>query len=42
VLELAASYADWWHEVQTQLQHLGAQERAAVLGGNARRVYGLG
>ena len=41
VLELAASYADWWHEVQAQLQHLGEPERAAVLGGNARRVYGL-
>ena len=27
--------------VKAQLQHLGEPERAAVLGGNARRVYGL-
>jgi L-fuconolactonase len=41
VLELAARYADWWHEVQTLLAPLTAVERAAVLGGNAQRVYGL-
>jgi L-fuconolactonase len=41
VLELAARYSDWWHEVQTLLAPLAPGERAAVLGGNAQRVYGL-
>jgi len=41
VLELAASYADWWGQTQSLLEGLTADERAAVLGRNARRVYGL-
>jgi L-fuconolactonase len=41
VLELAASYRSWWHEVQALLASLASAERAAVLGGNARRVYRL-
>jgi L-fuconolactonase len=41
VLELAASYRAWWHEVQALLSSLASAERAAVLGGNARRVYRL-
>ena len=41
VLELAASYAAWWGETQAILAGLGAVERAAVLGGTARRVYRL-
>lgn len=41
VLELAASYRDWWDDTQALLAPLDAAERAAVLGGNARRVYGL-
>lgn len=41
VLELAASYADWWDDTQALLAPLTPDERAAVLGGNARRVYGV-
>jgi L-fuconolactonase len=41
VLELAASYRDWWDDSQAVLAPLGAAERAAVLGANARRVYRL-
>jgi L-fuconolactonase len=41
VLELAASYRAWWHEVQALLSSLASAERAAVLGGNARREYRL-
>ncbi len=41
VLELSGSYALWWNEAQQLLAPLNASERAAVLGGNARRVYRL-
>jgi L-fuconolactonase len=41
VLELAADYRAWWDEVQPLLAPLGAAQRAAVLGSNARRVYRL-
>lgn len=41
VLELAATYRDWWDDCQAVLAPLDATERAAVLGGNARRVYRL-
>ena len=41
VLELAARYADWWEDVQRLLAGFDAPQRAAVLGGNARRVYRL-
>ena len=41
VLELAGSYAAWWQEAQSFLARLQSDERAAVLGGNACRVYGL-
>ena len=41
VLELAADYAVWWHEVQALLAPHGPAERAAVLGGNAQRAYRL-
>jgi L-fuconolactonase len=41
VLELAASYGTWWTETQATLEGLGPAERAAVLGGTARRVYRL-
>lgn len=41
VLELAASYADWHAESQQLLAQLGDDERGAVLGGNARRLYSL-
>ena len=41
VLELAASYRDWWVDTQALLVTLPAAGRAAVLGGNARSVYGL-
>jgi L-fuconolactonase len=42
VLELAGRYGAWWRETQATLEAAGlaAQERAAVMGGNARRVYG--
>lgn len=41
VLELASDYAAWWQEVQRLLAPLPPAQRAAVLGGNARRLYGL-
>jgi L-fuconolactonase len=41
VLELAATYRDWWDDTQALLEALPAEERAAVLGGNAGRVYRL-
>ncbi len=41
VLELSSSYAQWWDETQQQLAHLSAQEQAAIMGGNARRLYRL-
>jgi L-fuconolactonase len=41
VLELAASYAEWWSDTAEILAPLDAAEREAVLGRNARRVYRL-
>lgn len=41
VLELALCYADWWRYSQQLLAGLNSKEREAVLGGNARRLYGL-
>lgn len=41
VLELACSYADWWRYSQQLLAGLNSEDRKAVLGGNARRLYGL-
>jgi L-fuconolactonase len=41
VLELAASYQGWWDDTQDLLAGLDEAQRAAVLGGNARRVYRL-
>lgn len=41
VLELAGSYALWHAQVLELLAPLGEVDRAAVLGGNARRLYGL-
>jgi L-fuconolactonase len=39
VLELAASYEQWWQITQRLLAPLSAAQREAVLGGNAQRVY---
>jgi L-fuconolactonase len=41
VLELAASYGQWWVDTQALLAPLEPAVRAAVLGGTARRVYRL-
>ena len=41
VLELACSYADWWRYSQQLLAGLNSEEREAVLGGNAARLYAL-
>jgi L-fuconolactonase len=41
VLELAASYRDWWDEVHALLAPLPPADRAAILGANTRRVYRL-
>lgn len=41
VLELAGSYALWWRETQLLLAGFNAQERADILGANARRFYRL-
>ncbi len=42
VLNLVGSYDDWLSAVRDYLSPLTAVERAAVLGGNAVRVYRLG
>lgn len=41
VLELAGSYAQWWGEAQQLLAGLDAKGQAAVMGGNAVRLYRL-
>ena len=41
VLELAGSYGQWWRETQQLLAGLGVQERAAIMGDNAKRLYRL-
>lgn len=41
VLELAGSYAQWWGEAQQLLAELDAKGQAAVMGGNAVRLYRL-
>jgi L-fuconolactonase len=41
VLELAASYRDWWDDTQRVLAALPAADRRAVLGDNACRIYGV-
>ena len=41
VLELATPYARWWADTQALLAALDPAARAAVLGGNAQRVYRL-
>lgn len=41
VLELACSYGDWWAQTQQLLGAFGNEEKSAILGGNAARIYGL-
>ena len=41
VLELACSYAYWWRCSQHLLAGLTREDREAVFGGNARRLYSL-
>ena len=41
VLELASNYAQWLAETQQLLGGLSLQAQAAVMGGNARRLYRL-
>jgi L-fuconolactonase len=41
VLELAGSYGGWWQQCQDATAHLPQAERAAIFGGNARRIYRL-
>ena len=41
VLELAGSYAGWWNESRQILSGLDAAAQAAVMGGNAQRLYRL-
>lgn len=41
VLELAAPYALWWIASRQLLEGLDAQSQAAVMGGNAARLYRL-
>ena len=42
VVNLAGGYARWLAATQALLSGLAASERAAIMGGNARRFYGLG
>jgi L-fuconolactonase len=39
---LASTYARWLETVEQFLVHLTGQERGAIMGGNAARLYGLG
>jgi L-fuconolactonase len=41
VLELAAPYALWWATSRQLLEGLDEEGKAAVMGGNAARLYGL-
>ena len=41
VLQLAGSYAQWWAATRQLLAHLSPQAQAAVMDGNARRLYRL-
>lgn len=41
VLELAASYSQWWNEARIIIEELDDSARNAVLGGNAQRLYRL-
>ena len=41
VLELSGSYDQWWNQTQQMLHSYDRPEQAAMLGGNAARVYGL-
>ncbi|EJL80750.1 putative TIM-barrel fold metal-dependent hydrolase [Polaromonas sp. CF318] len=41
VLELAAPYALWWAVSRQLLENLDMESQAAVMGGNAIRLYGL-
>lgn len=41
VLELAGSYSQWRSETRQLLAGLSAEEQAAILGGNAKRLYRL-
>jgi L-fuconolactonase len=41
VLELAATYRDWWDQTQALLAPLSESARRAVLGANATRIYRL-
>jgi L-fuconolactonase len=42
VVELNGGYDRWWQATQRLLEPLDDAARAAILGGNARRFYGLG
>jgi L-fuconolactonase len=42
VASLQVGYGDWYLLVREAMTQLGADEQADVLGGTARRVYGLG
>uniref|UniRef100_E6QML1 Putative metal-dependent hydrolase n=1 Tax=mine drainage metagenome TaxID=410659 RepID=E6QML1_9ZZZZ len=41
VCTVAASYSRWFEAVNTLLAGLSVEERDAILGANAERVYGL-
>ena len=41
VVTLACTYEAWWSETEELLRDLTEDERTAVLGGNAARLYGL-
>ena len=42
VCQVAATYADWHRFVASCVAHLSSPEQAAILGGNATRLYRLG
>jgi L-fuconolactonase len=41
VILLGASYAETWSGITELVAELSADERRAVLGGTAKRIYGL-
>jgi L-fuconolactonase len=42
VVVLAGGYAKWWEATAALLADLSAEDRRAVLGGNAARLYRIG
>jgi predicted TIM-barrel fold metal-dependent hydrolase len=42
VILLGASFSEAWHGIEHLIAPLSEDERAAILGGTASRIFGLG